>query len=414
MSTATDPSGGAAVLSAPTPVSRRALAPDLARGLMLLFIALAHVPWFLYTSEVGATLLHPAEGGLADRIAQFITIAGVDARAYPLFALLFAYGIGQMYSRQVAGGTSVQGARRLLRTRNWWMLLFGLVHAALLWQGDILGTYGLMGLIMVPLFLNRSDRVLKVWIGVLLGLGALVAAGMTALSVLLSAPGGIPASARLPIAESSYLASIPLRLVQWLPTLVTPFVMFVLPAAFLVGLLASRHRILEEPARHLPLLRRAAVAGLAVGWGAGAVQALVHVGVLDVGTVDLSQVHAYTGFFAGIGYAALFALIAHRITTRGTTPLPARALVALGRRSMSGYIAQSVIWAGVLAASGIGLGAHLTSASAMLVGVAAWMVTVVVAYAMDRAGVRGPAETALRSLTYRSMRRTAARAETSA
>lgn len=103
MSTTTDPARpvpppGDLAPSAPTPVSRRALAPDLARGMMLLFIALAHVPWFLFDAEVGVTLLHPADGTVADRIAQIVTITTVDARAYPLFALLFAYGIGQLYT----------------------------------------------------------------------------------------------------------------------------------------------------------------------------------------------------------------------------------------------------------------------------------------------------------------------------
>jgi uncharacterized protein len=385
----------------PTPVSRRALAPDLARGLMLLLIALAHVPWFLYTTDIGATLLHPAGGGVADRIAQAVTIVAVDARAYPLFALLFAYGIGQLYARQTRGGTSVRDARRILRTRHLWLLGFGLVHAALLWQGDILGTYGLLGLVLVPLFLNRSDRVLKIWIGVLLGVGGAWALTMTALGAP-AAPAAMEVQ-RMAIAQESYLLSVPLRLVMWFPGLLSGFVTVTLPAAFLVGLLASRHRVLEEPARHLPLLRRTAVVGIAVGWGAGLAQALVHLGVLTLpGGAALTDLHVYTGFFAGVGYAALFGLVAHRITARGTTPpLPVRALVALGRRSMSGYIAQSLVWTPLLAASGLALGAHLTSWSALLVGVGAWLLTVVVAYALDRAGIRGPAETLLRRLTYR-------------
>ncbi|BBG03517.1 MULTISPECIES: DUF418 domain-containing protein [Pseudonocardia] len=408
MPTTTDPTNRDEALSAPTPVSRRALAPDLARGLMLLLIALAHVPWFLYTADIGATLFHPAEGGVADRIAQAVTIITVDGRAYPLFALLFAYGIGQMYQRQTAGGTSVRDARRLLRTRNLWMIVFGLLHGVLLWQGDVLGTYGVMGLVLVPLFLNRSDRVLKVWIGVLLGVGAAVAAGATAVAAAIGTSLGPADAQRLPIAEPGYLASIPLRFVEWLPTLIVPFVGLTLPAAFLLGLLTSRHRVLEEPGRHLPLLRWTATLGLAIGWGGGAVQALVHLGFLTLpGSADISQLFTFTGFFAGVGYAALFALIAHRLTARGTTPLPARALVALGRRSMSGYLAQSVVWAGLLGASGLAVGAHLTSWSAMAIGIGTWLATVVAAYAMDRYGIRGPAETALRRLTYRAVRRSA-------
>ncbi|MES0909378.1 hypothetical protein ABUK85_31825, partial [Nocardiopsis umidischolae] len=126
------------------------LAPDLARGMMLLLIALAHVPWFLYDAPAGLAMLHPDQGNLADRIAQVASLVVVDARTHTMFGFLFAYGIGQMYARQKAHGTRDEDARRILRTRHLWMLALGAVHALLLWQGDIIGTYGLIGLLMVP------------------------------------------------------------------------------------------------------------------------------------------------------------------------------------------------------------------------------------------------------------------------
>ena len=55
----------------------------------------------------------------------------------------------QLFRRQVDAGTPVTVARRLLRRRNLWLLVFGFVHAALLWYGDVLGAYGLAGLVMV-------------------------------------------------------------------------------------------------------------------------------------------------------------------------------------------------------------------------------------------------------------------------
>src|SRR5205823_901415 len=60
------------------------------------------------------------------------------------------------------------------------------------------------------------------------------------------------------------------------------------------------------------------------------------------------SLHLFTGIFAGVGVAAVFGLITHRISG-ATPPLPARALVALGRRSLSGYLAQSLIFVPVLA-----------------------------------------------------------------
>jgi len=389
----------------PTPVAERSVAPDLARGMMLLLIALAHVPWFLWNSELGSTLMHPAEGGTADRVAQAVTIVFVDGRAWTLFGLLFAYGIGQLYARRSAAGSTDAEIRRLLRTRHWWLLAFGLVHAVLLWQGDILGTYGLLGLLLVPLFLQRSDRVLKVWIGLLLGVAALVNIGLAVLGQLVPAGVGAMAPQQQAAAETGYLASALLRLVLWLPSPISSLVGLVMPAAFLIGILAARHRILDEPGRHLPLLRRTAVIGLALGWGLGSVQALLHLGVLSVPNPSaVVSFHLLTGIFAGVGVAALFGLIAHRVGTR--RPLPVRALVALGRRSLSGYLAQSLIFVPLLSAWGLGLGAHLTSATAMLVGIGVWLLTVVVAYRLDVAGVRGPAEVLLRRLTYGGRRTT--------
>ncbi|MGW8529793.1 DUF418 domain-containing protein, partial [Nocardiopsis sp. NPDC055824] len=48
-----EPPVPAAASAGSTPVSERALAPDLARGMMLLLIALAHVPWFIYDAPSG-------------------------------------------------------------------------------------------------------------------------------------------------------------------------------------------------------------------------------------------------------------------------------------------------------------------------------------------------------------------------
>ncbi|MFL1430025.1 MULTISPECIES: DUF418 domain-containing protein [unclassified Nocardiopsis] len=404
------PAPGAPAPAGSTPVAERVLAPDLARGMMLLLIALAHVPWFLYDAPGGTALLHPTEGNLADRVAQALTIVVVDARTHTMFAFLFAYGIGQMYARQRARGTSEQEARAILRRRHLWLLVFGAVHAALLWQGDILGTYGLLGLIMLPLFFGRGDRTLKVWVAVLLALGAVF--GVLGLLASLAADPAASAAVtaadvqRLSIAETGYLVSAAIRLPTWFLGLFSGVLSLALPTAFLLGLLAARHRILEEPGRHLPLLRRAAFWGIAAGWAVGAVFALQHVGVLGpehMGAV--ASAHFFTGIFTGVGYAALFGLIAHRVTARGTRDrLPVRALVALGRRSLSGYLAQSLGFIPFLAAWGLGLGVHLSSWSAVLVAVTVWAATVAAAFLMDRAGVRGPAETLLRRLSYRSGR----------
>ena len=147
----------------PARADERALAPDLARGVMLLMIVLANTPWYLYGSTPGLTTVHPDEGSVLDRVTQLLIITFVDSRVYPMFAFLFGYGMVQLFSRQVAAGTPAKVARRLLQKRNAWLLVFGFLHAALLWYGDVLGAYGLAGLVLVALFFKRRDKTLLIW-----------------------------------------------------------------------------------------------------------------------------------------------------------------------------------------------------------------------------------------------------------
>ncbi|NWJ74317.1 DUF418 domain-containing protein [Pseudonocardia sp. ICBG1122] len=391
-------------VSRSTSLSERSLAPDLARGMMLLLIALAHVPYFLYTSSTGAVALHPVEGNLADRVAQAFTVIVVDARVYTMFGFLFAYGIGQMYARQIRKGASRADVRRLLRRRHLWMIVFGAVHAVLLWQGDIIGVYGLLGLVMVPLFLHRTDRTLKIWIGILLGLSAVTAALSAAVAGAVPASGksALVAQNRASIAEPDYLVSLLERIPVWISTGTGAITAMALPAAVLMGVLAARHRILDEPGAHLVLLRRLALWGIAAGWSTGAALALAHTAGVEIAPVGtLMGLHMFAGIFTGVGYAALFGLIAHRLSRRPhRSSGPVRWIGALGRRSMSGYLTQSLAWGPLLAAWGLGLGAHLSSWSAALFAVAVWATTVAVAAVMEHHGRRGPAETALRRLTY--------------
>ncbi|KOX15510.1 DUF418 domain-containing protein [Nocardiopsis sp. NRRL B-16309] len=94
------------------------------------------------------------------------------------------------------------------------------------------------------------------------------------------------------------------------------------------------------------------------------------------------------GIFTGVGYAALFGLVAHWLGGRAAAMAwPVRWLGALGRRSMSGYLAQSLVWGPVLAVWGLGLGASMSSWSASVLAVLTWALTVVGAARWSGRGV---------------------------
>ncbi len=393
--------------AAATAARGRSLAPDLARGLMLLLIALANVPWWLHGGEQGFTSAHPTGQEGPDLAWQLFSLVAIDGRSYPLFAFLFGYGIWQLYSRQSAAGTPWREARRLLQRRHAWMVALGAVHALLLWLGDIVGAYGLVGLIVVALLLRRSDRALRIvaWVlaGLLLAFGVL---GLTSGLVLGSGVAGdvsqfgAPAGLPQPPAESNYLLFAIQSLGMWL--VATPAQVFSLtvPLAVVLGVLAARRGLLDRPAEHRATLVRIAVAGILVGWAGGGLAAAQHAGALfspelSWATMGLSSLAGVAG---GVGYAALFGLIAAAIGER-RGPVSG-AIAAVGKRSLSSYLLQSVLFAPLLAAWGLGLGGVLSPLQAAGVAAGVWLVTLVVAAVLERAGRRGPAEVLLRRLAY--------------
>ncbi|WP_410819644.1 DUF418 domain-containing protein [Micromonospora sp. 050-3] len=390
-----------AVRTSRGPVLRteRALAPDLARGAMLLIIALANVAGVVFAGEPG--LDATPEG--VDRGLNFLLFELAHARGYPVFAVMFGYGLVQLARRQDASGATPKRVRSVLLRRNLWLVVFGFAHATLLYYGDFLGAYGVVGIAMTVLLLRRGDRfhriVLVLWAlsaVEVLAIGALVVSGIL---------GGSGGSAPLPsshvdsLAAPGYVAALLDRLGEWpMHTLtVLPFIMI----AWL-GMWAARRRILEEPAQHRALLTWTAVLGLGVAVAGGLPAALVSAGWLHVDESAASLMmllHGASGMFAGPGYVAVFGLIAMRASRSGNV---VGALAALGQRSLSGYLFQSVAWLVLLAPFTLALGDRFgnPTVTGLIIAVTVWLATVLIARRLDKRKQPGPAEIVLRRLTY--------------
>ncbi|WP_205325312.1 DUF418 domain-containing protein [Glycomyces sp. YM15] len=382
----------------PVRPTERALAPDLARGAMLLFIALANSAGYFLASAPGVeTDPHGFE-----RFYNLFMVEFIHARAFPLFAIMFGYGLVQLARRQSEAGATPGQVRRVLLRRNGWLFVFGIAHGVLLYSGDFLGAYGLIGIAFTLLLLQRTDRVHRFapWYLAVGGLYVLVLAALLGTGFQ---PGdaAIPVSPFPSVEAPAYLASVGERLAEWPvhTAILLPMILMVW-----VGAWAGRRRFLEEPERHLPLLRWTAFGGVAVAVAAGMPMALLSGGFLRVGedtAAAMKLLYETSGFFGGVGYAALFGLLAHALTRRPAGVI-VTAVSALGQRSLSGYLFQSVAW--LVLATPFLLGLDERVGSPLLVSqacaLAVWALTVVAAYLAHRRGHRGPAETLLRRLTY--------------
>lgn len=135
---------------APTPVARgeRLQALDVLRGLALPGILLMNLEAFTGGLMQSMTGLDPALRG-ADRVVDALVLVFVQGKFYPLFALLFGMGFAVMAQRARALPPSTFTAvyaRRLAA-----LAVIGLLHTLLLWSGDILLGYALVGVLLLAL-----------------------------------------------------------------------------------------------------------------------------------------------------------------------------------------------------------------------------------------------------------------------
>jgi uncharacterized membrane protein YeiB len=392
MTTAPDPGAVA--------TADRVLAPDLARGGMLLLIALANVHVYVYGLPAGPRS-YPRDLSGVDAVVAAGQLMLVDGRAYPLFALLFGYGIWQLAARRAAVGLPPEAVVHLVRRRGWWMLLIGFLHALLLWAGDIVGAYGLTAVLLAGLLVAGSDRALLCTAVI-----GTVVSGLALTGAALPPPPGTDAALPSMAVESAPVAAA-YRLAEWLAIGLVLSVLIVF-GAVAIGALAARRRILDEPQRHRTLLVRVAVGGIAIGVLGGLPLALMVAAGRDPGLEWLllaGALHGLSGYAGAIGYAAVFGLVAIHLAARSARtarpePAWARALQACGQRSLSCYLAQSVAFVALLPAWTLGLGEGLPLWTAALVGAGVWLVILLIADASARHGIRGPAEVLLRRLTY--------------
>lgn len=387
----------------PLSSAERSPAPDVARGLALLGIALANSVLHITGREVGPSF-RPVDGSTADRAVDVVVGLLVDNRAFPMFTLLVAYGLAVVARRQAERGASWPQTRSLLLRRTLWLGGFGLAHLVLLFDGDILLVYGVLGLGLV-LLLRARDRTLVV-VGSLALLPYLAFNGVDGLP---DASTGPPVP--LPVDTGTFAGALAARAaVAAFYVATAPVVVLVFLSPAVVGVLLARRRVLERPAEHLPLLRRLALGGLVLSLPGAVPLVLASVQALPVsgtGGYALGILHAGTGLAGGIAFAALVAwrvgVREERSTREGVRWVPTgawRVARAVGQRSLTCYLLQSVVMVPLLAPWAAALGAGAGTAFVAAVGVAAYAVTVVVAVLLDRAGRPGPAEVVLRRLVY--------------
>lgn len=170
----------------PIELRERVQVLDVLRGFALLGIGLMNVEFFNAPTFEFQRGLPPGLTGI-DRLAGWCVMVFVTGKFWLLFALLFGMGFALMRRRaQVRGVPFVKTQVR----RAFALMLFGMAHAVLLWNGDILYGYSITALTLLLALYGRPGH----WLAAAAGVAALcVATGSTEWAGYL-APLGVAAA----------------------------------------------------------------------------------------------------------------------------------------------------------------------------------------------------------------------------
>ncbi len=148
---------------APVQAAEREQFMDVLRGFAILGIFLANLgsgfSW--YNESAHATGPWLLEGW--DHKMQFLHHMFIEGKFYSIFSLLFGWGISLQVKRGMAKGIN---AIPVIQRRLGIMLLLGAFHL-MIWSGDIVFFYALLGFLLLPLR-RFSNRTLLIIAGVLI------------------------------------------------------------------------------------------------------------------------------------------------------------------------------------------------------------------------------------------------------
>ncbi|MEA5124882.1 DUF418 domain-containing protein [Xanthomonas floridensis] len=132
-------------LLSPIALHERIAVLDVLRGFALLGILLMNIEAFVGPLDLAISGVEP-HWQCADRMADALVYIFVQGKFYTLFSLLFGMGFAVMAQRAEQAG---RGFYAMYLRRTVGLLVIGLVHALLLWSGDILVTYALLAIVLL-------------------------------------------------------------------------------------------------------------------------------------------------------------------------------------------------------------------------------------------------------------------------
>ncbi|MCX7839949.1 MAG: DUF418 domain-containing protein [Anaerolineae bacterium] len=399
----------------PTQPSERIQVIDVLRGFALLGILLVNMDLF---ARPGFTIMLPLEATASgiERVAHWLVRFLAEGKFYSLFSFLFGLGFAMQMIRGEERGAPVGWTyvRRLLV-----LLAIGLIHAYLIWTGDILTLYALLGFVLL-LFRRAKPRTLIIWAVILILLPVLFM-GLSTFAIELgrqASPQAAEINRTFEQQRAQYLADIErayrvysqgnfIEITQQRAYEIVSFSLissiFLSPsvlAMFLVGLYFGRQRIFQNLEAHIVGFRRLMWWGLGIGVIGNLIYATL-IPSLARGEPSMPLVIATLGQAIGAPMLCLFYVAALVLLYR--SPMWQKRLDWLaptGRLALTNYLGQSIICTLIFYGYGLGWFGRVDRATGVGLAIVIYVFQVLLSAWWVKRFRYGPAEWLWRSLTY--------------
>ncbi len=394
--------------TSPTQLSERIISLDILRGFAILGILIMNIQSM---SMIGAAYLNPtAYGDLTgiNKIVWIISHIVADSKFMTIFSILFGAGIILFTDRlKVKGVKSLNIHYR----RTFWLLVIGLLHAYLLWYGDILVSYA-MAALWVVLLRKKKPKTL-----IIVGFIFISVASVFYFLTGFSMPY-IPEASRigmmegwLPAAESvsremnlysgSYSGQMEIRIPESIKMQTFLFFFHIgwrTSGLMLIGMALYKLGILSAQKSKTYYLKLSLI-GLIIGYlivGFGVYKNFDHNFSMEYSFFLGSQFNYWGSIFVALGYIGLVMLLI-KSYKKGWL---ANSLQAVGQTALSNYLIQTIICTSIFYGHGLALFGKVDRLEQILIVFGIWILQLIISPIWIRNFKFGPFEWLWRSLTY--------------
>lgn len=393
----------------PAAESERIVALDALRGLGVLGILVMNIESFgrVGAEYVNPTAVQPLRG--SDFWMWLGSALFADEKFMGIFAMLFGAGIVLLTSRIEARGKKPTA---IFVRRSAWLALFGLLHAFLLWSGDILFTYAICGLLAYPFRRLAPRRLLAIGL-IVMGLGSGLSI-MTGWSMKFWPPEAVAgleqavwrptpqqAAAEIAAYRSGWLGQMPKRFQDSVAeeTFGMLFYFFWRAAGLmLVGMALYKWGVLTA-SRSSRFYQGWIAAGACIGLpviGFGAWRDVQSGWDMRNSLFFDAQFNYWASPLVSMAWISLVMLCCR---APAWAPRTSR-LAVVGRMAFSNYILETLICTTIFYGHGLGLFARLNRVELGAIVLGVWAIVFLVSQAWMQKFYFGPLEWLWRSLTY--------------